>query len=173
MKICCIAKSKLAKLLCAISKMKEETKRSREQMTEKPEVDNWDEEKQQGGRDKLGTPMLTPPEPHPQTPGSRDEERNPGASREIRCTGWCWRRRATRMAWQSNRESPALPPQEPHLPLQSLLLEERIEEMFKGNQELAGKLRALDGAGGKEQWGWQGMGNVRFKIAPYDRAFQK
>ena len=47
-------------------------------------------------------------------------------------------------------------PQEPHLPLQSLLLEERIEEMFKGNQELAGKLRALDGAGGKEQRGWQG-----------------
>ena len=60
------------------------------------------------------------------------------------------------MAWQSNRESPAPPPQEPHLPLQSLLLEERIEEMFKGNQELAGKLHALDGAGGKEQRGWQG-----------------
>ena len=74
-KICCIAKFKLAKLLCAISKMKEETKRSREQMTEKPEVDNWDEEKQQGGRDKLGTPMLTPPEPHPPLGSWSPEER--------------------------------------------------------------------------------------------------
>ena len=74
-KICCIAKSKLAKLLCAISKMKEETKRSREQMTEKPEVDNWDEEKQQGGRDKLGTPMLTQPEPHPPLGSWSPEER--------------------------------------------------------------------------------------------------
>ena len=50
-KFCCIAKSKLAKLLHAVRQMKEGARRSKEKMTEKCGAKILDEEKQQGRKD--------------------------------------------------------------------------------------------------------------------------
>ena len=62
-KFCCIAKSKLAKLLRAVRQMKEGARRSKEQMTEKGGAEILDEEKQQGRQDGRKSPVLSPPEP--------------------------------------------------------------------------------------------------------------
>ena len=62
-KFCCIAKSKLAKLLRAVRQMKEGARRSKEKMTEKCGAKILDEEKQQGRQDGRKSPVLSPPEP--------------------------------------------------------------------------------------------------------------
>ena len=69
-KFCCIAKSKLAKLLHAVRQMKEGARRSKEQMTEKCGAKILNEEKQQGRQDGRKSPVLSPPEPPlPPQPG--------------------------------------------------------------------------------------------------------
>ena len=59
-KFCCIARSKLAKLLRAVRQRKEGARRSKEQMWGARILDG---EEQQGRQDGRKSPVLSPPEP--------------------------------------------------------------------------------------------------------------
>ena len=133
-KFCCIARSKLAKLLHAVCQRKEGAMRSNEQMTEKCGAKTLDEEKQQGRQDGGELPVLSPPEPPlpPQPLPLREQieemnKRNQELADRMHAQGGA--KEEERPEGQGNWEPPA-PPATPPPPQSSSLLEQ-LEQVWK------------------------------------------
>ena len=162
-KFCCIAKSKLAKLLRPVRQMKEGARRSKEQMTEKGGAEILDEEKQQGRQDSGKLPVLSPPEPplppQPRPLWEQIEEQIEGMNkrnRELagRMHAQGGARGGERPEGQGNGEPPA-PPAMPPSPQSSSLLEQ-LEQVWESVKHTNKRLEEHLRWSGQRQQGERG-----------------
>ena len=134
-KICCVAKSKLAKLLHALHQVKAGARRSKEQMTRKCEANIMDEEEQQGRQDSQELPVPPPREPHrlPQQSPLREqaEEKKGGNQEPADALGNEDKAgREERQERQGSWEPPVPPLPAPPQPPQFLSLMEHLEQVL-------------------------------------------